>query len=85
MSSFTCLRSYHRLILFSQLETKEHSAVLSLINNLLTKLKRLDDKMVLTEVHLLESRVYREIGNLSKAKVSLRFRPYFSFRVFPHR
>ncbi|KAG1770785.1 hypothetical protein EV702DRAFT_1049235 [Suillus placidus] len=32
------------------------------------KLKRLDDKMILTEVHLLESRVYRGIGNLSKSK-----------------
>lgn len=27
--------------------------------------------MILTEVHLLESRVYRGIGNLAKAKVSL--------------
>ncbi|KAF8490456.1 PCI-domain-containing protein [Russula emetica] len=31
----------------------------------------LDDKMILTEVHLLESRVYRGIGNLAKAKSSL--------------
>lgn len=41
-----------------------------MIETLLTELKRLDDKMVLTEVHLLESRVYRGIGNLPKAKVS---------------
>jgi len=27
--------------------------------------------MILTEVHLLESRVYRGIGNLAKAKVSV--------------
>jgi 26S proteasome regulatory subunit N6 len=31
--------------------------------------------MILTEVHLLESRVYRAIGNLSKAKVSRVFLP----------
>jgi 26S proteasome regulatory subunit N6 len=37
----------------------------------LAELKRLDDKMILTEVHLLESRVYRGIGNLSKAKAAL--------------
>ena len=42
---------------------------LSLIDTLLTELKRLDDKMVLTEVHLLESRVYRGIGNLPKSRV----------------
>lgn len=42
-----------------------------MIDGLLTELKRLDDKMVLTEVHLLESRVYRGIGNLSKSKAAL--------------
>lgn len=58
------------LILFPrQLESQQHTKALSLIDNLLTELKRLDDKMILTEVHLLESRVYREIGNLPKAKV----------------
>lgn len=31
----------------------------------------MDDKMILTEVHLLESRVYRGIGNLAKAKAAL--------------
>ena len=40
-----------------------------MIETLLTELKRLDDKLVLTEVHLLESRVYRGIGDLAKAKV----------------
>lgn len=52
-----------------QLETAQYKPALTLIDNLLLELKRLDDKMVLTEVHLLESRVYRAIGNLSKAKV----------------
>ncbi|KAG1854667.1 hypothetical protein C8R48DRAFT_749478 [Suillus tomentosus] len=41
------------------------------IDALLTELKRLDDKMIFAEVHLLESRVYRGIGNLSKSKVRL--------------
>ena len=42
---------------------------MALIETLLTELKRLDDKLVLTEVHLLESRVYKGIGNMPKSKV----------------
>jgi 26S proteasome regulatory subunit N6 len=38
---------------------------------LLTELKRLDDKLILTEVHLLESKVYRGVGNVTKAKAAL--------------
>ncbi|KAK7694105.1 hypothetical protein QCA50_003681 [Cerrena zonata] len=54
-----------------QLETQQYKSALTLIDTLLTELKRLDDKMILTEVHLLESRVYRGIGNLAKAKAAL--------------
>jgi len=54
-----------------QLESSQFKPALSLIDTLLTELKRLDDKMILTEVHLLESRVYRGIGNLPKSKAAL--------------
>lgn len=54
-----------------QLETQQYKPALALIETLLTELRRLDDKMILTEVHLLESRVYRGIGNLAKSKVRL--------------
>jgi len=54
-----------------QLESSQFKPALSLIDSLLTELRRLDDKMILTEVHLLESRVYRGIGNLSKSKAAL--------------
>ncbi|KAK0217846.1 PCI-domain-containing protein [Armillaria fumosa] len=54
-----------------QLEDLQYKPALAMIETLLTELKRLDDKMVLTEVHLLESRVYRGIGNLPKAKAAL--------------
>jgi 26S proteasome regulatory subunit N6 len=57
-----------------ELETQQYKPALALIETLLTELRRLDDKMILTEVHLLESRVYRGIGNLAKAKV--RVSPY---------
>ncbi|KAJ4484599.1 PCI-domain-containing protein [Lentinula lateritia] len=53
-----------------QLETHEYKPALALIDTLLTELRRLDDKMILTEVHLLESRVYRGIGNMAKAKAN---------------
>ncbi|KAF5311217.1 hypothetical protein D9611_013042 [Ephemerocybe angulata] len=59
-------RTHHR-----QLDTQQYRPALALIDTLLTELKRLDDKMILTEVHLLESRVYRGIGNFPKAKAAL--------------
>lgn len=51
------------------LSTRAYKPAIALIDTLLSELKRLDDKLVLTEVHLLESKVYRGIGNLAKAKV----------------
>ncbi|KAJ3522076.1 hypothetical protein NMY22_g12043 [Coprinellus aureogranulatus] len=53
------------------LDTQQYRPALALIDTLLTELKRLDDKMILTEVHLLESRVYRGVGNYAKAKAAL--------------
>ncbi|KAF8633522.1 hypothetical protein AX17_004428 [Amanita inopinata Kibby_2008] len=54
-----------------QLESHQYKPALALVDTLLTELKRLDDKMILTEVHLFESRIYRGIGNLTKAKAAL--------------
>ncbi|KAJ8101157.1 hypothetical protein POJ06DRAFT_89909 [Lipomyces tetrasporus] len=44
---------------------------LNIINTLLKELKRLDDKMVLVEVQLFESRVYHALRNIPKSRAAL--------------
>lgn len=57
--------------MISLVDTEAYKQALVLIESLLKELRRLDDKMILTEVHLLESRLYRGLNNFTKAKVSL--------------
>ncbi|KAI9663322.1 MAG: 26S proteasome regulatory subunit rpn6 [Alyxoria varia] len=59
-----------RLVTLYIAKSSYHEA-LNLINSLLKELKRLDDKLTLVEVQLLESRVYHALGNLAKARASL--------------
>jgi hypothetical protein len=71
------LRSLEQNFLLDRSRSNTHAnctpanlkVALALIDTLFTELKNLDDKMILTEVHLLESWVYSGIGNLAKAKV----------------
>ncbi|ORY96120.1 hypothetical protein BCR43DRAFT_557139 [Syncephalastrum racemosum] len=53
------------------LDNKMYHESLGLISQLLKELKRLDDKMVLVEVQLLESRVCHALRNLPKARAAL--------------
>ncbi|KAK5009070.1 hypothetical protein BJ546DRAFT_959674 [Cryomyces antarcticus] len=53
------------------MQKQSYYDALTLINNLLKELKRLDDKLVLVEVQLLESRVYHALGNLPKGRAAL--------------
>jgi 26S proteasome regulatory subunit N6 len=73
-------KSEKRIFLKQNLETKliglyfankQYRDALPLIDTLLRELKKLDDKMILTEVHLLESKVNHAISNLPKAKAAL--------------
>ena len=53
------------------MQKRAYYDALTLINSLLKELKRLDDKLVLVEVQLLESRVYHALGNIPKGRAAL--------------
>lgn len=59
-----------RLVNLHMVKAAYYEALI-LINSLLKELKRLDDKLVLVEVQLLESRVYHVLGNTSKGRAAL--------------
>ena len=59
----------HQLRQNRYLDNKNYAEALTLISSLLRELKRLDDKNVLMEVQLLESRVYLSLRNLAKSRV----------------
>lgn len=51
------------------LDNKMYHQALDLISQLLKELKRLDDKMMLVEVQLLESRACHALRNIPKSRV----------------
>ncbi|KAF0974045.1 hypothetical protein FDP41_006655 [Naegleria fowleri] len=69
-------RSFLRQRIESRLATlyfqkKEFAEALNIITRLLREVRKLDDKALLVEIHLLESKVYHSLRNLSKARAAL--------------
>jgi 26S proteasome regulatory subunit N6 len=53
------------------METKEYSEALTLLSGLVKEVRRLDDKLLLVDIDLLESKLHFSLRNLPKAKASL--------------
>jgi len=51
--------------------TRQYATALSTISTLLHEIKRLDDKLLLVELHMLESRIQHSLRNIPKAKAAL--------------
>jgi 26S proteasome regulatory subunit N6 len=52
-------------------DTKKYNEALILGSQLLKELKKLDDKQLLVEVQLLESKTYFALSNIQKARLDL--------------
>jgi len=52
-------------------DTEKYSEALQLGGQLLKELKKMDDKNLLVEVQLLESKTYHQLGNLPRARAAL--------------
>lgn len=52
-------------------DTKKYSEALKLIAELLKEMKKMDDKSLLVEIQLLESKTYYSLSNLQKARAAL--------------
>ncbi|GAB4847897.1 26S proteasome regulatory subunit rpn6 [Ancistrocladus abbreviatus] len=53
------------------MENKEYSEALALLSGLIKEVRRLDDKLLLVDIELLESKLHFSLRNLPKAKASL--------------
>lgn len=53
------------------LEQGRFQAALTIINGVLREVKKLDDKQLLVEIHLIESKIYLALKNLAKARAAL--------------
>lgn len=68
--SITGLVRFHVDLVHSHIDAENYREALAMTEVLLKELKQLDDKIILTEVFLLESRAAHAIQNMPRAKVS---------------
>ena len=52
-------------------EQEKYSEALTLVDDLLVELKKLDDKQLLVETHLVESKIHHGLRGMAKAKAAL--------------
>jgi hypothetical protein len=71
--TFLRQRVESRLVAIDYARAKYDTA-LKLVNRLLRELKKLDDKQLLVETHLSESRIHAALRNVPKAKAALTVR-----------
>lgn len=50
---------------------KEYQSALKLCNRLILNIKKLDDKHLLVEIHLIESKIHHSLHNIAKSKAAL--------------
>ncbi|PKI75500.1 26S proteasome non-ATPase regulatory subunit 11 homolog [Punica granatum] len=53
------------------MESKEYAEALNLLSGLIKEVRRLDDKLLLVDINLLESKLHFSLRNLPKAKAAL--------------